>query len=121
MLIDAAIAGSVHVFGRNAGSLGFTVGQDGRKLSAAAGKLGIDILAVDTPFDWVSHPNIGNPADLQDAWNPTYPKAHGLPMPNHLNHDRVEVPPSDAQNQWHTHTSSFMAVETRGFLAVVWR
>jgi RHS repeat-associated protein len=97
------------------------LGGFGRKineLGSAASTLGVNVLTVDTANDWVSHPPIHGIPEVSD---PRYPKGHGLAMPDHENHDRVEFPPSDAQSAWHDHTSRFMAEQTRDFLSEVWK
>ncbi len=89
-----------------------------KNLGAAASKLGINVLAVDTPNDFVSHPSIHG---IREVTDPHYPKGHGLPMPSAPNPDETFIIHEPAQERWHDHTSRYMATETQDFLEQVWK
>lgn len=114
VMIDAPLVESINVGPLSQRLFGSRI----KNLGAAAAKLGIKAISVDTPNDWVSSPAIHG---VPEVANPTYPKGHGLAMPNHANADRTELPFSEAQNAWHDHTSRYMATETQAFVAVAWR
>ncbi len=99
-----------------------------RKSFEALASKGMKIALVDTPYDWVSHPEFNVPG-VTEYHSPHYHKDYenygcrncGPDPHNNLNPNGIIIPPQPGQDPWHNWTSRRVADETRDFLSGAWK
>nr|MDQ5868071.1 hypothetical protein [Chloroflexota bacterium] len=97
------------------------------KASQTLAAKGVKIALVDTPYDWVNHPEIGA-TGVEEYHNPRYHRSHHyyggqvppVPKDQFPDETRVHMGKVYPYKQWHTWTSTHAAEETRQFMEKYW-